>query len=585
MKIIEKFGKFDYRQVHVGGEIGHRIDNTIRNNILKLDIEKDFLAPFRGGNYTGMNDGSGPFVGLGNLINSTVRLAAYSGDEKLLKLKKFLVEETIKVQELDGYIGMLPPESRIWSLWDIHEHGYLISGLVADYTLFGEKVSLDAAQKLADYLIARWSAKPLDWTALILCTVDLLRTGFDGSFIELYNASHDNRYLDFVINDLKTGEWNSEIVKGRVFPIQGHVYMYCAHCLDQMELYRICNEDRILTSSLQALDFIRNKNGASIVGGVGQSECWTDDQDGRGAHAESCATAHQIFLYDSLLRLQGEPIWGDIIERTLYNAAFGAQSPDGRLIRYYTPFEGQRVYFDPDTYCCPNNYRRLIASLPQMLYYRMDDGIAVNLYTESQIDFAAPNGVSIKINQHTDYPNSGNIRFLIKSMNPSMFRMLFRIPRWCTDPKAEINGVPVTAEIQPGSFLSIEREWNNGDQITLEFPMQFRFVKGRQRQAGRAALMRGPLVYTLDPSQESNVAKTDTVDIGRIYLIPSTVGPVLKDDTSRVGGTAVSIRVDYETANRGEHTLTLKEFPDPAGRCIYFRLSDPEYAVEDELFT
>ena len=37
----------DLRQVKVGGEIGRRIDVTVRNNLLVLDAEKDFLAHFR----------------------------------------------------------------------------------------------------------------------------------------------------------------------------------------------------------------------------------------------------------------------------------------------------------------------------------------------------------------------------------------------------------------------------------------------------------------------------------------------------------------------------------------------------------
>ena len=36
----------DLRQVKVGGEIGRRIDVTVRNNLLALDAEKVFLAPF-----------------------------------------------------------------------------------------------------------------------------------------------------------------------------------------------------------------------------------------------------------------------------------------------------------------------------------------------------------------------------------------------------------------------------------------------------------------------------------------------------------------------------------------------------------
>ncbi|NBX30300.1 hypothetical protein EBR04_07660, partial [bacterium] len=83
---------------------------------------------------------------------------------------------------------------------------------------------------------------------------------------------------------------------------------------------------------------------------------------------------------------------------------------DGRRIRYYTPFDGPRVYYGTDTYCCPCNYRRIVAELPSLVYYRADGGVAVNLYTPSQATFRlddASNAVMIR--QETGYPASGRV--------------------------------------------------------------------------------------------------------------------------------------------------------------------------------
>ena len=41
---------------------------------------------------------------------------------------------------------------------------------------------------------------------------------------------------------------------------------------------------------------------------------------------------------DSLLRLEGDSLYGDIMERTIYNAMFAAVSPDGRLEPLLHPF-------------------------------------------------------------------------------------------------------------------------------------------------------------------------------------------------------------------------------------------------------
>ena len=78
------FVPLEVRQVKLGGEIGRRIDVTIDNNLLRLDLDKDFLKPFR---EKTSPDG---FIGLGMLIDSAVGLAAYSGDEKAIERKKYL---------------------------------------------------------------------------------------------------------------------------------------------------------------------------------------------------------------------------------------------------------------------------------------------------------------------------------------------------------------------------------------------------------------------------------------------------------------------------------------------------------------
>ena len=90
------------------------------------------------------------------------------------------------------------------------------------------------------------------------------------------------------------------------------------------------------------------------------------------------------------------------MERTIYNGLFAAQSPDGRQIRYYSPFDGPRAYFDKDTYCCPNNYRRIVAELPAMVFYRAHGGVAVNLYESATATIGLPGDNKISV-RHTGW--------------------------------------------------------------------------------------------------------------------------------------------------------------------------------------
>ena len=140
----EQLTAVDPSRVRVGGEIGRRIDITIRKNLLSIDMEDDFLRPFR-------EKKRWPFsyVGLGKQIDALVRLAVHTNDKKVIELKNHVVSETIKTQLPDGYIGIFGGgRLRVW--WDVHEMSYVIFGLVRDYKHFGNRAALEAAKKTAE---------------------------------------------------------------------------------------------------------------------------------------------------------------------------------------------------------------------------------------------------------------------------------------------------------------------------------------------------------------------------------------------------------------------------------------------------
>ncbi len=506
--IADVFQPVDLRKVKVGGELGRRMEITIEGNLLKLNPDHH-IKPFVDKNTRGAE----PFIGTGKTLDGMVRLAASTGNPALIARKKQFVETLLGAQEPDGYIGIMPPDIRTWRIYDVHDQAFVIQTLVADYQLFDEKPSLEGARKLADYLIGRWPSKPADWTERVPGNEEIAFIGLDMAFLMLHQTTKDKRYLDFVnsltINHMKVPEWDREIVLGRHGRVFGHIYAVLSHCQAQLHLYRLDPNPKLLATTRRGMDFLLAKDGMVITGGAGHGECWSNNQHGTGHLGETCATAYQIFMYDELLRMQGEPRWGDLIERTVFNAAFAAQSPDGRRLRYYAPFEGKREYWGSDTYCCPGNYRRLVAALPRLVYYRTGQGIMVNLYTASQTTLDDVGGASVEIRQETDYPNSGRVVIHVAPQKPTAFPLLLRIPQWCSQAGATVNGKPVAATAKPGEFLKIDRTWQGGDTVTLDMPMPWRFVAGRKAQAGRVAIMRGPVVYTLNPARIEKVATAE----------------------------------------------------------------------------
>jgi hypothetical protein len=499
-------------------------------------------------------------------------------------LKKHLVAEAIHAQEPDGYLGTLIPASRMWELWDIHEMGYLIFGLTSDYRFFQEKESLAAARKLSDYILARWDEKP-DWKAGGL-TAHMAVTGLERTLLTLSDATGDPKYREFCIRQRKLPEWDLGIVVGRWGLIEGHAYAYLAHCLAQLQLYRSDPSEKLLGPVRRAMDFLTRRDGLVITGTCGDHECWHESQSGTINLGETCATAYLIRALDDLLRLEGDSRYGDMMERAVYNALFGAQSPDGRRIRYYTPFDGPRSYFPGDTYCCPNNYRRIISELPSMVYYRCGGGVAVNLYTPSSATMPLDGGVTLAVRQETDYPASGRVILHVDPSKPIAFPLRLRIPRWCRNAAASVNGQLVGQPVRRGEFLTIERPWKAGDRVELNMPMDWRLVLGRKAQSGRVAVMRGPMVFCLSRARAKDLAN---VDLRLLTIAPGSLEGPIADATVRPGGLACKLQAWppgawYPHAAPAQK-LVLTEFADPAGEATYFHVPNPKAKefVADEL--
>lgn len=560
--------------VHAGGEFGRRIGVTIDNNLLVMDIEKDFLAPFQ------RRSAESGYVGTGKLIDAMAHLSANTGDERLIQRKRDTVAAILATQEPDGYIGLMKPQARVAQLWDVHEMSYLVLGLTNDYALCGEKASLEGARRLADYLLAHLGTTPRPVLGDGQLSKTMPDTGFEESLLALYQQTGDARYCDFARDYRPLTAWHEPIAVGRWGHIEGHAYAYIDKCLSQLRLNRLEPNGDLLAPTRGVFEFLLQKDGLVITGTCGDHECWHDTQAGTTNLGETCTTAYLIRFCDELLRKTGNTLFADVIERAVYNALFAAQSPDGRHIRYYTPFEAPRVYFEADTYCCPCNYRRILAELPAMIYYHRDAGAAISLYTTSSAHIPLENGVELTLAQETDYPNSGEVLVHVDPSKPATFPLAFRIPRWCKKAEIRVNGEGVTPTMD--AFTAIEREWKPGDTVKLSLDMPCRFVKGRRAQAGRAAVMRGPQLFALNPAHNPSVEKFEP----RLLTLDLSFAETAADATVRPDGTACRVHVWnpavwYDQAK--PHDIVLTEYPDPEATSVYFHVPNPnDPRLEDD---
>jgi DUF1680 family protein len=217
-----------------------------------------------------------------------------------------------------------------------------------------------------------------------------------------------------------------------------------------------------------------------------------------------------------MLAMTGDARYTDVLERTLYNGANAGMSLSGTLYCYRNPLSsaGEKLR-NPwyDVTCCPPNVERLFESLPGYLYAISRDGVYVNLYQTSEVNWRLEDGTAFKINQITDYPWSGAVRLQVSPEKPSDFTLYVRWPGWSPSLSVDVNGSPLaTGDNHSGSYLPILRRWEPGDTVNINLPLVPALMAANPRVAdeyGRVAIQRGPLVYALEQTDQNGAAVSD----------------------------------------------------------------------------
>src|SRR5215467_6381766 len=191
-----------------------------------------------------------------------------------------------------------------------------------------------------------------------------------------------------------------------------------------------------------------------------------------------CGAYAHFKLTRYLLRITRNPRYGDSMERVMYNTVLGAKAlrADGSTF-YYSDynFRGRKVYSANYWACCSGTLPQVAADYRINGYLRDEDGAFVNLYIPSTLRWKH-NGTDISLRQQTAYPFDSHIEMEVTASHASDFVLRLRIPAWAQKPSISINGKRAEADVQPGTFATIRREWKSGDRVVLELPMQNRLA-------------------------------------------------------------------------------------------------------------
>jgi uncharacterized protein len=450
-------------------------------------------------------------------------------DPELERMIDVCITEVEAAQREDGYLDTyyeLERHDERWTNPGNHEMycaGHLFQGAVAHYRATGEMRLLDVAKRFANHICHTFGAKE-----------EGKRQWVDGheevklGLIELYRASGEERYLKQAKYFAEargyglTNRNNTEYYQDHkpfkdMEAMVGHAVRAVYYTSGVADLYAELGDEGY-KQALETLWENMTEKRMYVTGGIGsryEGESFGKNYElpSERAYTETCAAIGSVMWNWRMLALEGNSRYADLLEWTLYNAVLPGWSLDGRGYFYQNPLSDDGTHRRQTWFycaCCPPNIARLVASLAGYIYSVSENSVSENsvsensvwlhLFADSELTTTLPSGQTIKLSQKSNYPWEGKITIKVDSAGE--FSLKIRIPAWCDKaPSVTINGKAISEVATPGSYLELKRNWQGGDTVELNLPLEVSFLEAHPYATelnNHVAMTRGPLVYCLE---------------------------------------------------------------------------------------
>jgi hypothetical protein len=405
--------------------------------------------------------------------------------------------------------------------------GYFIESAINHHVMTrGQDTRLyDAAKKLADCWYDHIGPPPKQEWFDGHQEMEQALVRFGRYVNEVEGGGHGDRYIELArfLLDCRGGgsEYDqSHLPSPQQYEAVGHavraVYQYSAVADIAMETRDV----DYLSAARSLWDSIVNKK-YYVTGGVGSGE--TSEGFGpeyslrNNAYCESCSSCGEIFFQSKMNRLYKEAKFADLYEETMYNALLGSTDLDATHYYYDNPLDANVPRYEWHTCpCCVGNIPRTLLMLPTWMYAKGADGLYVNLFIGSTATVEGVGGTDVELVQETEYPWDGKVSITVNPKENATFPIRIRVPNRMVsvlyETTPEVNGITSVAvngsSIRPvmeRGYAVIEREWQPGDRIELELPLEVQRVRADERieaDLGRVALKYGPLVYNIEEEDQ-----------------------------------------------------------------------------------
>jgi DUF1680 family protein len=438
----------------------------------------------------------------GQLLSGMARLSRATGDDALRDKAIALCEGWRETIGPDG-------DAKMWPYaWE-----KLVCGLVDLHRYAGHE---EALAMLAE--TTEWAARTFDRTRRVADEYDFWGA-LPGDSHEWYTLP-ENLYRAYLLSGNPLFKefadvWRYEAYWGQFAEtdalteiVPAHAYSHVNTFSSAAMSYAVTGDPRYLAICVHGYDFLQRTQ-CYATGGYGPDErlMGLDGQLGRSlelyaGHAEIPCGAWAAFkLCRYLMGFTGEARFGDWIETLLYNGIGAAlpTEPDGRTYYYgdYRISSGLKQHYWYEWPCCSGTYLQTVADYHNVIYFHDATGIAVNLFVPSDVTWQQ-DGEMVRLRQETRYPEAETTELTLQMARPMRFSLRLRVPGWGDGIDVRLNDAPLTVDGAPGTWATIEREWQPGDRVSARFPMSLRMVPVDRQHPRRVAIMVGPVVLGQD---------------------------------------------------------------------------------------
>ena len=445
----------------------------------------------------------------GHYLSAAALLYASTGDAAMKAKGDEMVATLAKCQQKlgGGYLSAFPTEfwdrldarKRVWApYYTIHK---IMAGMLDMYQLAGNKQALQVLEGMAEWA-DNWTGSKSE-----AHMQDILNTEYGGMNDLLYKLAaetNNDRWARAGDRFNKKSFFNPLAL--RRDELRGlHVNTHIPQVIGAAKRYEISGDMRFH----DVADFFWwevTTARSYVTGGTSNGEGWLAPPRMLAAElkrsiatAECCCAYNMMKLTRHLYQWSGDPGYFDYYERVLLNHRIGTIRPKTGATQYYlshTPGAWKTFNTDYDSFwCCTGSGVEEYAKLNDSIYWRDSDGLYVNLFVASDLDWREK---GFRLRQETTFPDSPSTALTVSVNTPVQLSLRLRIPGWLrAAPTVKLNGKALDAGASPGSYLTLNRVWRNGDRVEMELPMHLH-VEAMPDDPHMQAILYGPLVLAGD---------------------------------------------------------------------------------------